>query len=430
MNAVRSRRGNEADFAPTRVAAPMVLRGGFWRPGDPPSHGGGYRISAPTLTRRGSLDGSCRMHLGASDRLLLVIFLFIAGLPSLHSAAVRREGAYHVVPGDDIQEAVNLAAQDPNARTVIVHAGTYAPRRPGQALVFLNRAHDGVRLVGEGRPILTAANPSLATSGEKSAPAVVNHVIYLGDGLSSNTVVQGFKLTGANHFVTMAGLQSLEPDQSIRKGRFFFGDGGAIKIYHRSFPTLRDLVIEDNNASPCAGGISIQHEGATNGVVRIERCLFRNNHAEVTGAALDLLWGSSAWVSECLFEGNVSNTGPGEGENPFNNNGVITVFPRSRLRMQDCTVTHNRNGVDDQSGLGSYERCVFRSNTRDGGFTPQTRFELDVPKGGRFSDCVLDGPVMDPTGSLSRGSNHVIDAGAPLPAGVRAGYPVSGHSPN
>ncbi len=438
MCAGRSRRGNEADFAPTGLAAPI--------PGRKPSDHQGirllrsaatgaasstaeFRISVQTLTRRGGFDGSSRMHLGASDRLLLVSLLFIGGLQSLLSAPIRRDGAYHVSPGDDLQEAVDLAARDPNARTVIVHAGTYSPKNPGQALVFLNRAHDGVHLLGEGRPILTAANPVLATTDPKSAPAVVNHVIYLGDGLSSNTVVQGLRLTGANHFITTTGLQSLEPDQSIRKGRFFFGDGGAIKIYHRSFPTLRDLVIEDNNASPCAGGISIQHEGATNGMVRIERCIFRNNHAEVTGAALDLLWGSSAWVSECLFEGNVSNTGPGEGENPFNNNGVVTVFPRSRIVMQDCTFSNNRNGVDDQSGLGTYERCVFRSNTRDGGFTPQPRFELDLPKGGRFSDCVLDGPVMDPTGSLSRGTNHIIDAGAPFPAGVRAGYPATGHAP-
>lgn len=417
-------------MTPQAITNPNSQAGAIPPPGGPPPQFGDCGISAPALTRQGIFEGSSRMHPGAYHRLLLASLLFLAGLGSLRSAPVRRDGAYHVSPGDDLQEAVNLAAQDADARTVIVHAGTYAPGKPGQALVFLNRAHDGVHLLGEGRPILTAANPALATAGQKSAPAVVNHVIYLGDGLSSNTVVQGFKLTGANHFVTTVGLQSLEPDQSLRKGRFYFGDGGAIKIYHRSFPTLRDLVIEDNNASPCAGGVSIQHEGATNGMVRIERCIFRNNHAEVTGAALDLLWGSSASVSECLFEGNVSNTGPGEGENPFNNSGVITVFPRSRLLMQDCTVIHNRNGVDDQSGLGTYERCVFRSNTRDGGFTVQTRFELDLPKGGRFSDCVLDDPVKDPMGALSRGSNYILHAGDPFPAGVRAGYPDSHRVPN
>lgn len=323
-----------------------------------------------------------------------------------------KDGAYHVSPGDSLQEAVNRAADDPVHKRVMVHEGTYVPARPSQALVFLHRHHDGVQLIGVGRPTLTAANSTIADPAKRSSPAVVNHVLYLGDGLSTNTVVQGFRLTGANHFVTTADTFLMEPDQSIRKGRFYFGDGGAIKVYHRSYPVLRDLEIFDNFASPCAGGISIQHEGATNGVVHIENCIFRNNRAEVTGAALDLLWGSSARVVNCLFEGNVSNTGPGEGENPFNNNGAITVFPRSRLILENSTLTGNRNGVDDQSGLGEYLRCVFRGNTRDGGFTPQARYELDLPKGGLVRDCVIQGSIRDPLSVVDRSRNRHTESGA------------------
>lgn len=373
------------------------------------------------LTHRGDFMEGSHMRSRIQAVVAWALLWMSSGVFCLLPAPIRRDGAIHVSPGDDLQTAVDLAAQDPSARTVILHAGTYAPSKRGQALVFLNRRHDGVRLIGEGLPTLTAANPALALPGQVAPAAVVNHVIYLGDGLSSNTVVQGLRLTGANHFVTTADLDSLEPDRSFRKGRFFYGDGGAIKVYHRSFPVLRDLVIEDNVASPCAGGISIQHEGATNDVVRIEHCVFRNNRAEVTGAALDLLWGSTAWVSDCLFERNVSNTGPGEGENPFNNNGVVTVFPRSRIVMQDCTLTGNRNGIDDQSGLGVYERCVLRANTRDGGYTPQARFELDLPRGARVNGCVIDGLVKDPAGSLSRGTNHVVDRGTPLPEYLKAG---------
>ena len=201
----------------------------------------------------------------------------------------------------------------------------------------------------------------------------------------------------------------IEPDQRLRKGRFYYGDGGAIKIYHRSYPILRDLEIVDNYASPCAGGISIQHEDATNGTVLIEDCVFRNNRAEVTGAALDLLWGSSARVTNCLFTGNISNTGPGEGANPFTNNGAITVFPRSRLTMEHCTVTRNRNGIDDLSGLGEYSDCVFSDNTLDGGFTPQSRFEIDLAQGGSTHRCVFNGRVNDPKSVIQADKNYLGD---------------------
>src|SRR5260370_14293734 len=79
-----------------------------------------------------------------------------------------KDGAHQVFPGDDLQAAVDLAASHPSVKVVKVHDGTYAPARPGQALVFLNRRHDGVRLEGVGRPVLTAANPSLATPSSRS----------------------------------------------------------------------------------------------------------------------------------------------------------------------------------------------------------------------------------------------------------------------
>lgn len=325
-----------------------------------------------------------------------------------------QDGAYQVFPGDDLQSAVDQAAANPTIKTVRVHPGVYAPRRRSQSLIYLNRRHDGIHLEGIQRPTLTAANAHVADPKSRSFPSVVNHVLYLGDGLSSNTIIQHFKLTGANHFVTTGESLRIEPDQEIRKGRFYFGDGGSIKIYHRSYPVLRDLEIVDNYASPCAGGVSIQHEGATNGVVCIEDCVFRNNRAEVTGAALDLLWGSSAQVVNCLFEGNVSNTGPGEGENPFNNNGAITVFPRSRILMERCTLTGNRNGVDDAGGLSEYIRCIFRGNTMDGGFTPQPRYELDITHGATVHQCLFEGTLRDPMKSVNPLDNVVGVSSASL----------------
>ena len=49
---------------------------------------------------------------------------------------------------------------------------------------------------------LTAANPEITSP---QAPVFLPSSImsfYFGDGVSSNTVLRGFRLTGANHFVT------------------------------------------------------------------------------------------------------------------------------------------------------------------------------------------------------------------------------------
>jgi hypothetical protein len=321
-----------------------------------------------------------------------------------------KDGAYHAFPSDNLQAVLNLAATNKTARTIKVHAGTYLPRSPGQALIFLNRRHDGIHLLGMDRPVLTAANPALTSSSSAGYPAVVNHVIYFGDGVSSNTVVENFRLTGANHFVTNSFQAEMEPDRELPKGRFYYGDGGAIKIYRRSCPVLRDLEIVDNYASPCAGGISIQQEGENRNAVLIENCVFRNNRAEVTGAALDLLWGSSARVINCLFVGNVSNTGPGEGYNPFDNNGAVTVFPRSQARFQRCTFTGNRNGVDDMSGLGQYDQCLFYSNLLAGGTPGRARFELDLSHGGKVRHCAIMGRLQDPLGVVSATNNFLNPA--------------------
>jgi hypothetical protein len=327
-----------------------------------------------------------------------------------------KDGAYQVFSSDDIQEAVNAAVTNTSVKTVEVHEGTYLPRHPGQALVYLNRKHDGVHLRGVGKVVLSAANPAVAKTTSAANPAIVNHVLYLGDGLSSNTVVEHFQLTGANHFVTTSAQHEMEPDETLPKGRFYYGDGGAIKIYRRSYPVLRDLEIVDNYASPCAGGISIQQEGETNGVVWIENCVFKNNRAEVTGGALDLLWGSSAYVTNCLFVGNLSNAGPGEGVNPFTNNGVVTVFPRSKCVMIRCTLIGNRNGVDDLSGLSEYRQSIFLGNQMEGGTPGQQRFELDLQRGGKVEACVISGLVQERQHAPSMSGNLLNPAGFRLDA--------------
>ena len=90
---------------------------------------------------------------------------------------------------------------------------------------------------------LTAANPEVADSELPSYPAVVNHVVYFGDGVSRKTVLRGFKIDGARAFTTGSGEKSPIESDDIRKTPFFYADGGGLKVYARSYPTIEHVEI-------------------------------------------------------------------------------------------------------------------------------------------------------------------------------------------
>jgi hypothetical protein len=163
----------------------------------------------------------------------------------------------HVHPGDDIQEVLDAAAQCQVKPTVRIHAGVYRPRVPSEALIHFNARHDGITLEGDGEVILAAANPEVADARAESYPAVVNHVVYFGDGISEMTLLRNVKITGANGFVRgPADLPSINTyddiprsarysshestieAQELPKTPYFYRDGGAILIYGKSFPTI------------------------------------------------------------------------------------------------------------------------------------------------------------------------------------------------
>lgn len=364
------------------------------------------------------------MNVATSPFSLRVVFLaallFLGpNLPPMGIAfAISLEAdGYHVFPGEKIQEALESAARNPSNKIVKVHAGIYRPESKRQALIWFNKMHEGVVLEAVGPVTLSAANPALSERGSLSYPAVVNHVVYFGDGVSAKTVLRGFRIEGANHFVTEKLTRQLEPNSSIPKNLFFFTDGGAIKIFGRSSPTICEVVVADNYASPCGAGISVQQEGFNQNPVVIENCVFLTNKTQVTGAAIDLLRGSAARITNCLFVGNVSNTGVDtvarrSGEPPFLNSGVITIFQKSKAWIQNCTFAGNRNGVDDLGGASIYSRCIFFENTIDGGLTPQRRYELDLREGGTVSGCLIRGGLVDPRSVISPQAN-VLNAPKP-----------------
>src|SRR5215831_17658338 len=146
-------------------------------------------------------------------RVIALVLLF-CGVPiqPLRAVITLATDGYHVFPGDNIQDALQQAAENKTNKIVKVHAGEYRPHSKRQALIWFNNKHDGIRLEAQGSVTLTATNPELALPSEQGFPAVVNHVVYFGDGLSSNTVFKGFRITGANNFVTRKLTREMEPD--------------------------------------------------------------------------------------------------------------------------------------------------------------------------------------------------------------------------
>jgi parallel beta helix pectate lyase-like protein len=351
-------------------------------------------------------------------RFVVGVYLLAACAAAMRCSAFHLElDGFHVYPGENIQDALQAAARHPTNKVVKVHAGVYRPDSKRQALIWFNRRHDGIRLEAVGDVTLTAANPEIADRNSPSFPAVVNHVVYFGHGISSNAMIRGFRITGANAFSTERLTKQVEPDTTVPKNLFFFTDGGAIKVFGRSYPILREMEVVGNYTSPCGAGISVQHEGHNEGWVLIQDCVFRDNRTQVTGAALDLLAGSSARIVNCLFVGNVSNTGidvvaKRSGEPPFTNSGAMTIFQRSRAWVENCTFTGNRNGVDDMGGESVYRNCIFFRDVLEGGLPGGKRYELDLRKGGSVSQCFINGFVIDPLKVISAKDN-VLDAPDP-----------------
>ena len=326
--------------------------------------------------------------------------------------------AYRVHPGESIQAALDAAANDPVHKTVIVQAGTYRPAEPGPALIWFNGRHEGITLEAEGDVVLTAANPDIADRSAPSYPAVVTHVVFFGDGISRRTVLRGFKITGANNYIhDRRELLKLEPNVVFRKGLVFYRDGGGIKILGRSYPTIENVEVYGNYTGICGGGASVEHwEGVSDQSVLFKNCIFRDNRTGVTGSAIDLLYDSSATIENCLFVGNVSNTGAdSKGISPdllrYNEehgSGALTVFPRSRATVTNSTFADNRSGVDDKGTGSRYENNIFWNNIRSGG-----TYELDLSVGTFVTGNFIHGENNDLRGVISS-SRNTLDPEDPL----------------
>jgi hypothetical protein len=328
-----------------------------------------------------------------------------------------RPDGFHVYPDGSIQGALDAAAGDPAKKMVFVHAGTYRPAAAGQALVWFNARHDGLSVEAVGDVILTAANPALADPAAHSHPAVVNHVVYFGDGVSRSTRFRGFRITGANGYTTGTGERSPIESDEVRKTLFFYSDGGGIKVYARAFPMIENVEVFGNYTSPCGGGVSVEHLAAPPESVLFRNCIFRGNRTQTTGSGFDLLHNSRATLDNCLFVGNISNLGvdyvgmlAGGEFHPEHGSGAMTVFAGARAAVSRCTFTGNWNGVDDAGRGSTYADSIFWQNTATGGISPERRYEIDIEDGAGVQRCFIHGEIDDLRGTVARDANTLAAA--------------------
>ena len=322
----------------------------------------------------------------------------------IKSLVPESDGAYHVRPGESIQAAIEAAASNDSVSVVKVHEGTYRPSKLGQAMIWFNKKHDGVKLQAVGEVTLTAANEDISVITSASYPAIVNHVIYIGDGVTAATEISGFRITGANGMFTQDGVDVIEPElrEDLRPGHFFFSDGGAVKVFGNASPVLCNLEIFENEVYLCGGGISVEQRNVGTDYVTIRNCVFRGNRSPATGSAVDLLEGSKGRIENCLFVGNVGNYGMadisksiGLTYKPEHGCGALTVFPKSTAIVTNCTFTNNWNGVDDDGIESSYKNCIFWKNTNGDGSRAGAPFEMDVNGTTSVEGCTIFGGIAD-----------------------------------
>jgi hypothetical protein len=186
----------------------------------------------------------------------------------------------------------------------------------------------------------------------------------------------------------------------------FFCDGGGILIFGRSYPTIENVEVYGNCSSVCGGGVSVLHQiDALAAPARFKNCVFRENHAAVSGSAVDV-FAPGSWVEldNCLFVGNVSDEELDyTGDHGF---GALSVFPQSRVTVLNCTFTDNWSAVDDHGFGSEYRQSIFWKNTRTGGVVKKSRFELDLAQPATVEGCFVGGKINDLRANVPSATNH------------------------
>lgn len=265
-------------------------------------------------------------------------------------AGTPAQAATLAVPGQypTIQGAMDVAGF---GDTVLVAPGTYDDWEtrgviPHTAAVFMV---DGVTLVSEAGPDVTTIR---VDGGGVGSP----QVIEAGGLPSQETVIEGFTLTGTMPVATGIWAE-LSGKLTVRNCRFVeLGNGRATG--GGIWMSDMDLDLEGCEFLRCeatgfGGGVSLAY-----GKLRADACYFE----ECDGEGLRLIDmgvdGHQSYVTNCQF---------------VRNQGTALVIQASRATVRDCVFLENTNGFDgaisiSNSGLTAYvTQCLFVGNIGGGG---------------------------------------------------------------
>jgi len=211
------------------------------------------------------------------------------------------------------------------------------------------------------------------------------------NGESSNTVLEGFKITGGN----LSGIRCNNYSNPTIKNNIIIGnnsvnEGGGIRC-DESSPVIINNIIADNTATLYGGGIyclKSSPEITNNTIV--------NNSASVEGGGVYCALWSDAIITNTIIWGNDAPHSPGFGENVSD-----PVVSYSDVQGGDTT-NHNINTnplLDNSYKLGNLSPCIDRANDNDA-----TVPELDLKGNSRYDDPAMtnyEGSIVD-IGALER----------------------------
>ncbi len=235
----------------------------------------------------------------------------------------------------NIQEAVDAAS---DGDEIVVMPGVYT-----------STAGEVVNMIGKA-VWLHSSGGSEATILDGEG---VRRVVYCNASEGSDTVIEGFTITGGNaNGADGGGIYCSNPGPTIIDCIITgntAGSGGGIFCNVGSIPTITGCLIESNSAGS-GGGIYLGGSDA-----QISKCIIQNNTA-IWGGGIRC-WYSSPTVTTCTFSGNIGTS----------SGGGIDSSSASSPTIYNCTVFDNTapsgGGIYLGSGDPTIDTCTISNNT-------------------------------------------------------------------
>lgn len=292
----------------------------------------------------------------------------LAGLSAMAAVSAASAAVRHVpFQHPTIQSAINAST---NGDTVIVAAGIYT-----------GAGNRDISFHGKALTVRSAAGPSLTIINVQASSKAPARGFIFNSGENESAVLEGFTIrNGATAIGAVSDL---------------FNGGGILCT--NSSPTIRNCIIENNEAACWGGGIA-----CTNASPRLENCVLRNNVAGDDGGGL-FAWSNSspAVVNAYIYRNHAGVTGGGVGTlgggvGPQFYNVTITqntamhgsgVFAFNGTNLFNSIVWDN-TGMSGQQIGGSSSVGVFHSVVEGGFATGSAIVNADPlfvdPVGGNF----------------------------------------------